>query len=345
MQSCLRFRSIRPLLTGGLMTVISLVLEPSALAQDRITIQQATLEPGDVINFTGGGATLGGIRKYGHTGLYLGIDPVTKKPAFLDFTTDSTKGGTLLHKSNKAFNSKILGLEEFLSDNISHPSFDVFRLKDRSTLDQKALIRTAKVIASEEIFCVGGEVCSSAAARVLSAGTGVEVDVFSPDGFANSPQFQRHPDLQNRSIDVAKALVEARSAAADANRPTKDLIAEQSVSPPPHVIRRYECPTPTNERTVSEDFTFDFSTHRVIETVHWEHRSGAFEFPFEESGELLIVREGCAWSNKPSGCASINRTTSRLMIRAWGPLGGEDPPRGVYEQPPYIVEYSCRATQ
>lgn len=129
----------------------------------------------------------------------------------------------------------------------------------------------------------------------------------------------------------------AQKAEDETNRPAKEAVA------PP---QKYECPTPTNERTVSQNFTFNFSTHRVIETILWEHSSMDIESPFEESGELLIVRGGCVWSNKPGGCASINRTTSRLAIHAWGPMGGEDHPRGVgLAQPPYIVEYLCRVAR
>jgi tetratricopeptide (TPR) repeat protein len=131
----------------------------------------------------------------------------------------------------------------------------------------------------------------------------------------------------------------------EANKNAREAVAKQAVAPPVPVTERYECPTPQNERTVSQNFKFDFSTHRVIATIAWEHSSGDYEVPFEESGDRLILRSGCGWANGPDGCASINRRTSRLAIHAWGPNGGEDNPRGVYTGGPYIVEYACRVAR
>jgi hypothetical protein len=112
------------------------------------------------------------------------------------------------------------------------------------------------------------------------------------------------------------------------------------------VIERYECSTPQNERTVSQNFAFNFSSHTVTWTIVWEHSRDDSDEPFEESGQLLVMRSGCGYANRPLGCAAINRATSRLSIYAWGPNGGEDQPRGVHQPGgPYTVEYSCHAAK
>jgi tetratricopeptide (TPR) repeat protein len=129
----------------------------------------------------------------------------------------------------------------------------------------------------------------------------------------------------------------------EANRAAREAVAKQAAAPPVPVIERYECPTPQNERTVSQSFSFDFSTHTVTQTTVWEHNSLDFHFQFEESGQLLVVREGCNYGERPLGCKAINRTTRRLAMYAWGRNGGEDAPRGVHTGGPYVVEYSCPA--
>lgn len=143
--------------------------------------------------------------------------------------------------------------------------------------------------------------------------------------------------------DIKKRIGGLQYAAQKAEGESNSSAKQAAVLSVP-VILRYECPTPKNERTVSQNFTFNFSTHRVIETIVWEHRTGDFESEFEESGDLLIVKNGChARTDEHDGCPYINRTTSRLVTHAWGPNGGEDNPRGVYSLPPYVVENICRA--
>jgi len=154
-------------------------------------------------------------------------------------------------------------------------------------------------------------------------------------------------DLQAVKKRIGGLQYAVQKAENEANKVAKEAAAPNAVAPLFHGIQRYECPTPQNERTVSQNFKFDFSTHRVIETIQGENRSGDYDFSFEEAGELLIIREGCAYSNKSGDCKSINRTTGRLSMRAWGPNGGEDRPhdRLPGDLPPYIVEYTCRVAQ
>ena len=68
-----------------LKAVAMLLLAPALGAQtDSVTYQGVTLQPGDVINFLGGGATTFNFLKYGHSSLYLGVNPETGRRTFLD---------------------------------------------------------------------------------------------------------------------------------------------------------------------------------------------------------------------------------------------------------------------
>jgi hypothetical protein len=68
---------------------VFLVLANQCFAQDSTTkFGSATLQPGDIINFIGGDASLiGHGQKYGHTALYLGRHSDTNVPYFFDFQT------------------------------------------------------------------------------------------------------------------------------------------------------------------------------------------------------------------------------------------------------------------
>ena len=191
--------------------VLGLLLSDASPAQsnnDSVTYQGVRLQPGDVINFLGGGATTGGLLTYGHTGLYLGIDPQTRQQTFLDFST--TKGGPieLVFGTARAFRGRILSEREFLDYNGRyHQGFDVFRLRDASTINQRVMIREAKRIAATESWGPLTQVCSSAVAVVLSRATGTVIDVTTPDGFT-AGRFGKHPQLAGKSINIQVALRE-----------------------------------------------------------------------------------------------------------------------------------------
>lgn len=190
--------------------VLGLLGPALAQAADTVSYQGVTLQPGDVINFLGGGATSGNLLVYGHTGMYIGTDPQTKQKSFLDFST--TKGGptNLVFGSPRAFGGRILTEVEFLSYNGKyHTTFDVFRLRNSSAINQSILIREAKRTGQSESWGPLGEVCSSAVAAVLSKATGTKVAGTTPDDLT-AGQFMRHPQLIGRSINIVAALRVAR---------------------------------------------------------------------------------------------------------------------------------------
>src|SRR6266481_7176126 len=121
--------------------------------RDALDYAGVVLEPGDVISFTGGGATTGGLLSHGHASVYLGFDQQMGQRVFLDFSV--TKGGVpeIIFGSPSGFNGRIMSEREFLTYNARwHASFDVYRLADRSTLDKRKLFREAKIIAHREWF-------------------------------------------------------------------------------------------------------------------------------------------------------------------------------------------------
>jgi hypothetical protein len=187
--------------------VILLILgAPSAFGQTA-TYQGATLQPGDVINFIGGVVTTGHFLTYGHTALYLGVDPQTGHRSFLDFSV--TKGGPIeiVFGTPQPFVGRILTEREFLTYNARyHESFDVFRLQDVS-LDQQRLLQEAKSIALPSNWFVFSKVCSSAVSAVLSNVTGDPISVQTPDDFVGG-RFRRHPQLTGKSINIRAALRE-----------------------------------------------------------------------------------------------------------------------------------------
>src|ERR1700687_854774 len=79
-----------------------------------IAYQSVKIHPGDVINFHGGDFTTGGFLEYGHSALYLGLDPQTRERVFLDFTASETWGGGAPKKNERAFIGRILPEREFL---------------------------------------------------------------------------------------------------------------------------------------------------------------------------------------------------------------------------------------
>jgi hypothetical protein len=176
-----------------------------AQESDLITYQGAEIKPGDVINFLGGEFTkVPGLNlTYGHSALYLGVDPQTGHRSFLDF-----HAGT---PDERAFSGEILPELDFLTYNTKeHPSFDVFRLQNASTLNQHRLLQEAKTIAKNDTWGIRSEVCSDAVAKALSKATGTTIVAKTPDYFL-SPPFQRHPQLTGRSINIQAALREAKA--------------------------------------------------------------------------------------------------------------------------------------
>lgn len=207
------------LLLGALVAPITAHAQES----DLISYQGVEIKPGDVIDFRGGWVTTtsvvvaGAIGRltpvnpikiltYGHTGLYLGIDPETGKRTFLDFTTIWEPKEPQMH-----FGGRILTEESFLTVNSNqHTSFDVFRLNDVSKLTSRKLLHEAQLISYPTIRFLGPNDCASAVAKVLSKTTGIPIDLISPDGFM-LPPFQKLPALRDRSIDVQAALREVKA--------------------------------------------------------------------------------------------------------------------------------------
>lgn len=163
-----------------------------------LTIQNVTLQPGDVINFEGGVAThLGPNDTYGHTGMYLGIVDGQKK--FMDFTTTKNK------KTNDPYRGRISSAEQFLSDNTGHKTFYVYRLNGAYTVSPERLVAKAKYIAEHQTWGVNAD-CASAAASALSAATGKDIKTFRPDAYADSHQF----DPVSLPIKIGTALNELK---------------------------------------------------------------------------------------------------------------------------------------
>lgn len=115
----------------------------------------------------------------------------------------------------------------------------------------------------------------------------------------------------------------------------------ESAPPAPQALA-YQCATSGHMNIDHLNFLFDFTTHTVTETVQYEFASQHLRnLKFDESGDQLIVRGGCAWSAKPLGCATVNRKTLSLSIYAWGPRGGENAPAGDTTGGNNVVVYEC----
>jgi len=182
-------------------------------AEGTLQWQGVAIKPGDVINFQGGAVTSATAHflTYGHSALYLGVNPENGQPSFLDFTT--TKGGAqaFAFGSAQPFSGRIIVEVEFLAANAeAHAGFDVYRLRGNPAIDEAAMFHEAKRIATNEEFGLSGEVCSTAVAAVLSKGTGRAVKGLSPDDLTRGP-FQRHPQLAGKSLSIQAALRDARN--------------------------------------------------------------------------------------------------------------------------------------
>lgn len=183
--------------------VLTILGVHGAFAQNQtVTYQGVTLQPGDVINFYGGIFTTGGFLTYGHSALYLGVDPQTNQRVFLDFTTTEKYYGGPAKKPERAFVGRILSEKEFwVASARSHNAFDVFRLRDVSRLKQGPMLQAARDVAIPANSFFFSRVCSTAVAAVLSQATGSKIRAWTPDGFTGR-RFRKHPDL------VAKILIQ-----------------------------------------------------------------------------------------------------------------------------------------
>lgn len=120
------------------------------------------------------------------------------------------------------------------------------------------------------------------------------------------------------------------------------ILQSQSTEPAAHQVLTYQCATSGHLSIEHLNFAFDLSTHTVTETVQYEFASQHLRnLKFDESGDQLIVRGGCAWSARPLGCAAVNRKTLSLSIYSWGPRGGEDAPSGDTTGGNNVVVYEC----
>jgi hypothetical protein len=198
-------------------TLIILCQAPAVVAQtDSVTYQGVTLQPGDVVNFLGGGATTFNFLKYGHSSLYLGVNPETKQRTFLDFTTEKVDFGEWILGGGtpQPFYGRLLNETNFLNVNSHwHTSFDVFRLKGPRAINKAKMFQEAEQKSYKKSFGLSGEVCSSVVSGVLTKGVcdaaGCKVGGFTPDALAKG-DFMRHPDLPvGRSISILAALREA----------------------------------------------------------------------------------------------------------------------------------------
>lgn len=157
-------------------------------------------------------------------------------------------------------------------------------------------------------------------------------------------QFKLSPD-DARTVQDKIYVLEAKAEQAGQKIPAPQTAATPSPAPAPVAPQNesYDCPTTDNLKTVRQTFTFDFSTHTASQAIAWENVTQRFKNrKFEESGPELILREGCPWSAKPLGCATVNRKALTLSIYAWGTHGGEDGPSGDQTGGSHVVVYSCR---
>lgn len=198
--------------TRGLLNAIAILTGLLAIDQPAVSFadesqiliigKNVILQPGDVINFRAGFAAFLGIGDYGHTGMYLGKDPVNGNQLFLDFTTD--KSG----RSQTEFRGRISNERDFLNDNIKgHKEFDVYRMNGTQTLNQETfqpkLLESAREIARDKTFGAFID-CANAASRALSVAANLPILEIRPDGFADDFRF----DAVSLTVNIKDALNE-----------------------------------------------------------------------------------------------------------------------------------------
>jgi hypothetical protein len=154
-------------------------------------------------------------------------------------------------------------------------------------------------------------------------------------------QFKLSPDDAHTVQDKIYVL-EAKAEQAGQNIPPPQSALTPAPAPVVPQNESYDCPTTDNLKTIRQTFTFDFSTHTVNQAIVWENATQRLKNrKFDESGSQLILREGCPWSAKPLGCATVNRKALTLSIYAWGTHGGEDAPSGDQSGGSRVVVYDC----
>lgn len=188
----------------GLMVTFSALaavfLPTSAFSKESQNLRILTiteLQPGDLINFSGGWGAFLGAGEFGHTGMYLGKNPKTGEKVFLDFTT-SKKG-----RKKTEFHGRISSAEEFLTDNIKHEEFSVYRFDGpyKSPDFQERLFDSATDIARDKTYGNFTD-CASAATRALSDATGSSIIIFNPNKIPD--EFK----LVALSVNIKDALAE-----------------------------------------------------------------------------------------------------------------------------------------
>lgn len=150
-----------------------------------LTIQNVTLQPGDVINLRGGFASyVNPGDTGGHAAMYLGL--VDERQKFLDFTTTKKAEG-----ENAIFRGRILDVEEFLNASAkSHDDFDVYRIKDAEVIQEK-LAAAAKHIAEKQNWVIPSAdsfstTYAGAVAQALSAATNKKIGfTYRPDALTD----------------------------------------------------------------------------------------------------------------------------------------------------------------
>jgi hypothetical protein len=174
------------------------------------------LQPGDVINLSGGIAILTGVTTiWGHSAMYLGI--VDGKKMFLDFTTPKKEHTN----KNDLYQGRILNEIDFLSENLSHEKFDVFRFISSNTetiikVDQCILATEAKKIAKDGTWFLINN-CAHVVANILSAATNdTQFDVWTPDGFDKTSWFSQ---LAGGRVNIKAALNNAKKKLIDSVPP------------------------------------------------------------------------------------------------------------------------------
>jgi tetratricopeptide (TPR) repeat protein len=136
--------------------------------------------------------------------------------------------------------------------------------------------------------------------------------------------------------------LEAKAEQAGQKVPPAQTNSAVTAAPAAPANESYRCATPQNLKTAYQNFVFDFSTHTASEAIQYENATQRLKnLKFEESGQQLILRDGCQWSAKPLGCATVNRKALTLSIYAWGKNGGEDGPSGDHSGGNNVVVYEC----
>jgi hypothetical protein len=303
-RTCIRLTLLFTLVTGAFFAPCT--ARPQA--SEYPNYQGVEIHPGDVINFNGGwvttasqivGGAVGEITHqpphvgsvtYGHTAMYIGINPENGKRTYLDFTTTKEpqiyrNGGiTPTVGSLLPFVGRILSEEAFLTANSTqHTSFDVFRLDGVSNLSPKSLLHEAQLISKPEVKFGFPIECSMAVSKVLSATTGLPIDIVSPDSFMRPP-FQKLPALRDRSIDIQAALREVKAVdAVDARSAQLQKLVPQMVA-----ARRIAHRT---QLTLEEYETLTEVRKQQLRIAQWDYLRTLVGYACSDPGNLSTLND------------------------------------------------------